>query len=123
MKVLIIGVTGLISTGITRLLVERGDFAVTSIRPAWTYGEGGTILHTFGWNSTYLDRLVINPSSIQLQGKSANAQQLIEKVNESPYLDAAAFRGSTRLDVRSGLEIFEINAQVSVPEDKDDAGS
>jgi len=74
-------------------------------------------------DDTYLDRLVINPSSIQLQGKSANAQQLIEKVNESPYLDAASFRGSTRLDVRSGLEIFEINAQVSVPGGDDDAGS
>jgi nucleoside-diphosphate-sugar epimerase len=36
----------------------RRDFAVTVIRPAWTYGEGGGILHTFGWNSTYLDRLV-----------------------------------------------------------------
>ena len=35
----------------------RGDFAVTSIRPAWTYGEGGSILHTFGWNSYFLDRL------------------------------------------------------------------
>jgi nucleoside-diphosphate-sugar epimerase len=35
----------------------RGDFAVTAIRPAWTYGEGGSILHTFGWNSFLLDRL------------------------------------------------------------------
>ena len=35
----------------------RGDFAVTTIRPAWTYGEGGAILHTFGWNTYLLDRL------------------------------------------------------------------
>ncbi len=35
----------------------RGDFALTTIRPAWTYGEGGAILHTFGWNTYYLDRL------------------------------------------------------------------
>jgi nucleoside-diphosphate-sugar epimerase len=35
----------------------RGDFAVTMIRPAWTYGEGGAILHTFGWNTYFLDRL------------------------------------------------------------------
>ena len=42
---------------------------------------------------------------------------------DDTYLDAASFRGSTRLDVRSGLEIFEINAQVSVPGGDDDAGS
>jgi len=35
----------------------RGDFKVTIIRPAATYGEGGTIIHTFGWNTTYLDRI------------------------------------------------------------------
>ena len=35
----------------------RGDFAVTMIRPAWTYGEGGSILHPFGWDSYFLDRL------------------------------------------------------------------
>lgn len=63
-------------------------------------------------DDTYLDRLVIGASSVQMQGKSKNAQQLIEKVNASPTLDAAAFRGSTRLDARTGLEIFEVNAQV-----------
>ncbi len=35
----------------------RGDFAVTTIRPAWTYGEGGALLHPLGWNSYFLDRL------------------------------------------------------------------
>jgi nucleoside-diphosphate-sugar epimerase len=35
----------------------RGNFALTMIRPAWTYGEGGRILHTFGWDTYYLDRL------------------------------------------------------------------
>jgi nucleoside-diphosphate-sugar epimerase len=34
-----------------------GDLNVTMIRPAWTYAEGGTILHTFGWNTYFLDRL------------------------------------------------------------------
>jgi general secretion pathway protein L len=63
-------------------------------------------------DDTYLDRLVISKSSVQMQGKSQNAQQLIELVNESPLLDEAAFRGSTRLDARSGLEIFEVNADV-----------
>jgi len=64
-------------------------------------------------DDTYLDRLVIGPDSVQMQGKSQNAQQLIEKVNESPLLDAAAFRGSTRLDARTGLEIFEVNASLA----------
>jgi nucleoside-diphosphate-sugar epimerase len=35
----------------------RGEFQVTRIRPAWTYGEGGSILHTFGWGTYFLDRL------------------------------------------------------------------
>ncbi|MBT8059002.1 MAG: PilN domain-containing protein [Gammaproteobacteria bacterium] len=63
-------------------------------------------------DDTYLDRLVIGRDSVQLQGKSQNAQRLIERVNESDLLDDAAFRGSTRLDARSGLEIFEVNAAV-----------
>ncbi|MEE8338796.1 MAG: PilN domain-containing protein, partial [Xanthomonadales bacterium] len=62
---------------------------------------------------TYLDRLVINRTSVQMQGKSQNAQRLIELVNQSELLDEAAFRGSTRLDARTGLEIFEINAKIS----------
>ena len=62
---------------------------------------------------TYLDRLVINQASVQMQGKSQNAQRLIELVNQSELLDDAAFRGSTRLDARTGLEIFEINAKIS----------
>jgi nucleoside-diphosphate-sugar epimerase len=32
-------------------------FKTTIIRPAATYGEGGTIIHTFGWSTTYLDRI------------------------------------------------------------------
>ena len=63
-------------------------------------------------NDTYLDRLVISRTNVQMQGKSQNAQQLIELVNGSPLLGEAAFRGSTRLDARSGLEIFEVNAQI-----------
>ncbi len=62
---------------------------------------------------TYLDRLVINRTGVQMQGKSRNAQRLIELVNQSELLDDAAFRGSTRLDARTGLEIFEINAKIS----------
>jgi general secretion pathway protein L len=64
-------------------------------------------------DDTYLDRLVIGQDSVQMQGKSQNAQQLIERVNESELLSAAAFRGSTRLDARTGLEIFELNATVA----------
>lgn len=64
-------------------------------------------------DDTYLDRLVIGQSSVQMQGKSQNAQRLIERVNQSELLGDAAFRGSTRLDARSGLEIFEVNAQIA----------
>jgi nucleoside-diphosphate-sugar epimerase len=35
----------------------RGDFPVTTIRPAQTYGEGGVIIHTFGWSTAYIDRI------------------------------------------------------------------
>jgi general secretion pathway protein L len=66
---------------------------------------------------TYLDRLVINQASVQMQGKSQNAQRLIELVNQSELLDDASFRGSTRLDARTGLEIFEINAKISGTEE------
>lgn len=34
----------------------RGDLAVTCVRPAYTYGLG-SILHSFGWNTYFLDRL------------------------------------------------------------------
>jgi general secretion pathway protein L len=74
-------------------------------------------------DDTYLDRLVIGRGNVQLQGKSGNAQQLIELVNESPYLAAASFRGSTRLDARTGLEIFEINAEITPTGGNDGAGS
>jgi nucleoside-diphosphate-sugar epimerase len=36
---------------------QADDFAVTILRPAHTYGEGGAIIHTFGWQTTFLDRL------------------------------------------------------------------
>ena len=36
---------------------NRGDFKTTIIRPAATYGEGGTIIHSLGWKTTYLDRI------------------------------------------------------------------
>jgi len=74
-------------------------------------------------DDTYLDRLVIGQADVQMQGKSQNAQQLIERVNESDLLDGASFRGSTRLDARSGLEIFEVNASITGMGGEDDAGS
>lgn len=36
---------------------ERGDFATTIIRPAYSYGEGGQVVDTWGWGTTYIDRL------------------------------------------------------------------
>ena len=74
-------------------------------------------------DDTYLDRLVIGKTNVQMQGKSQNAQQLIELVNRSPFMESAAFRGSTRLDARTGLEIFEINADITNPGGADVAGS
>jgi general secretion pathway protein L len=74
-------------------------------------------------DDTYLDRLVIGQATVQMQGKSQNAQQLIERVNESGLLGGASFRGSTRLDARSGLEIFEVNANISGMESDDGADS
>jgi nucleoside-diphosphate-sugar epimerase len=36
---------------------DRGDFETTVIRPWCTYGEGGTVLHTLGQGSYFLDRI------------------------------------------------------------------
>jgi len=36
---------------------DAGYFPVTILRPASTYGEGGNIIHTFGWDTYFLDRL------------------------------------------------------------------
>ncbi len=36
---------------------EDRHFPVTILRPASTYGEGGNIIHTFGWGTFFLDRL------------------------------------------------------------------
>ncbi len=36
---------------------ERGDFPVTIMRPSQTYGEGGTIVHSLGGRTYYLDRI------------------------------------------------------------------
>jgi nucleoside-diphosphate-sugar epimerase len=34
-----------------------GELNVTVIRPAQTYGEGGVIIHSMGWGTSYLDRI------------------------------------------------------------------
>lgn len=71
-------------------------------------------------DDTYLDRLVVGENSVQMQGKSQNAQQLIQLVNASPLLESASFRGSTRTDARTNLEIFEINAIVTTENQSDE---
>ena len=53
-----------------------------------------------------------------MQGKSDNAQSLIELINDSPYFENASFRGPTRLDNRSRKEIFDLSADNT----KQDAG-
>jgi len=62
---------------------------------------------------TYLDRLTLQADNVQMQGKSGNAQALIELVNASPMFENASFRGPTRLDPRSKKEIFDLNAKVT----------
>lgn len=36
---------------------SRVDFPVTIMRPSQTYGEGGVIVHSLGWKTTFLDRV------------------------------------------------------------------
>lgn len=43
-----------------RILQEahaRGDVPITVLRPAYTYGDGRAILHSFGGRSNYIDRI------------------------------------------------------------------
>ena len=66
-------------------------------------------------DDTYLDRLRIWEGNVQMQGKSENAQRLIEQVNDSPMLEKAGFRGSTRMDPGTQREVFDINAVIVTP--------
>lgn len=61
-------------------------------------------------DGTYLDRLSLHAKNLQIQGKSDNAQKLIELINSSEFFNAASFRGPTRADNRSDKEIFDLNA-------------
>ena len=47
----------------------------------------GTLLHQTEGVLPFLDRLVISNSSVQLQGKSQNAQRLIELVDENVLVE------------------------------------
>ena len=64
-------------------------------------------------SDTFLDRLSLNGNEAQMQGKSSNAQKLIELINDSPYFENASFRGPTRLDSRSGKEIFDLSVNIA----------
>jgi len=59
---------------------------------------------------TFLDRVSLHAETTQMQGKSDNAQRLIELINASPFFENASFRGPTRLDNRTGKEIFDLSA-------------
>jgi general secretion pathway protein L len=63
-------------------------------------------------DDTFLDRLLVGQGRIQMQGKSNNAQRLIELVNQSDQFNDASFRGPTRLDSRSQKEIFDLSAAI-----------
>ena len=67
---------------------------------------------------TFLDRLTLNADTIQIQGKSDNAQGLIELMNDSGFFENASFRGPTRLDSRSRKEIFDLSASLSLKDGK-----
>ncbi|MFC1777630.1 PilN domain-containing protein [Pseudomonadota bacterium] len=71
-------------------------------------------------DDTYLDRLSLHAETAQMQGKSSNAQSLIELINDSPFFENASFRGPTRLDSRSGKEIFDLSASNKMPGDAGD---
>jgi len=64
-------------------------------------------------DDTYLDRLSLHAQNLQIQGKSNNAQKLIELINDSGFFNAASFRGPTRADNRSDKEIFDLNANTT----------
>lgn len=68
-------------------------------------------------DDTYLDRLRVWDGQVQLQGKSANAQQLIELVNSSRLLESASFKGPTRLDAASRKEIFDLTSNLTPGDD------
>lgn len=74
-------------------------------------------------DNTYLDRFRLWEGNLQLQGKSDNAQQLIEIVNDSTLFAGSAFNGSTRLDSRSGKEIFDLRAGLEQAVDTTEEGS
>lgn len=61
-------------------------------------------------DDTFLDRMSLHDKTMQIQGKSDNAQKLIELINDSDYFNSASFRGPTRADNRSNKEIFDLNA-------------
>ena len=67
---------------------------------------------------TFLDRLTLNADTIQIQGKSDNAQGLIELMNDSGLFENTSFRGPTRLDSRSNKEIFDLSANLSLEDRK-----
>jgi len=67
-------------------------------------------------DDTYLDRLSINHEVTQMQGKSENAQNLIELINDSAFFENASFRGPTRLDTRTRKEIFDLRTD-NIPQD------
>ena len=71
-------------------------------------------------DDTFLDRLSLHAETAQMQGKSSNAQSLIELINDSPFFENASFRGPTRLDSRSGKEIFDLSASNKMPVDAGD---
>jgi nucleoside-diphosphate-sugar epimerase len=74
---------------------EQG-FPTTILRPSHTYGEGGSIIHSLGWTTTFLDRVRKNKKVIvHGDGKTLWASCHIDDV-------ARAFVGALDNDVSAG---------------------
>lgn len=67
-------------------------------------------------NDTWLQRLSINGTQVQLQGQSAEAAALITVLQRSPYLEGPALQGAITPDARTGKEQFLIQATARLPE-------
>jgi nucleoside-diphosphate-sugar epimerase len=67
---------------------DRRDFAVTVIRPAWTYGEGGGLISYYGWGTLHLDRIrKQKPLIVQGDGSALLAACHVEDL-AAPFVQA-----------------------------------
>lgn len=75
-------------------------------------------------DDTYLERLSIENSQVQLQGQSREAANLIAVLSASPFLENPRFEGQIQPDPRTSKDRFTISAEprAASPEAGVDAG-